>query len=59
MFEVIRFLGFTAVNGTIDQKMRLTKDLETSASVTVPFTAGKPTNLQHYMDRGDSLKSQL
>ena len=25
----------------------------------VPFTAGKPRNLQHYMDRGKSLKNQF
>jgi hypothetical protein len=42
----------------IDPKMRLTKGLETS-SITVPFTAGKPRNLQHYMDHGESLKSRL
>jgi hypothetical protein len=44
---------------SIDQKMRLTKGLETSSSITVPFTAEKPRNLQHYMDRGESLKSCL
>jgi hypothetical protein len=33
----------------IDQKMRLTKGLETSSSLTVPFTAEKPRNLQHYI----------
>ena len=38
-------------------KMRLTKGLETS-SITVPFNAEKPRNLQHYMDHGESLKSQ-
>jgi hypothetical protein len=32
---------------SIDQKMRLTKGLETSP-ITVPFTAGNPKNLQHY-----------
>jgi hypothetical protein len=41
----------------MDQKMRLTKGLETSSSVTVPFTAEKPRNLQHYMDGGGRLKS--
>jgi hypothetical protein len=28
-----------------DQKMRLTKGLDTSSSITVPFTAEKPRNL--------------
>jgi hypothetical protein len=35
------------------------KGLETSSSITVPFTAGKPRNLQHYMNSGESLKSRL
>ena len=39
--------------------MRLTKDLKTLSSITVPFTAGKPRNLQQYMDHGESLKSQI
>jgi hypothetical protein len=38
---------------------RLTKSLETSSAVTVPSTAGKPRNLQYYMDHGESLKSCL
>jgi hypothetical protein len=29
-----------------DQKMRLTMGLETSSSITVPFTAENPRNLQ-------------
>jgi hypothetical protein len=33
---------------SMDQKMRLTKGLETSSAITVPFTARKPRNLQHY-----------
>jgi hypothetical protein len=32
----------------IDQKMRLTKGPATPSSITIPFTAGKPRNLQHY-----------
>jgi hypothetical protein len=32
---------------SIDQKMRLTKGVETSLSITVPFTAENPRNLQH------------
>jgi hypothetical protein len=40
----------------MDQEIRLSKGLETSLSITVPFTAGTPRNLQHYMDRDESLK---
>jgi hypothetical protein len=39
-----------------NQKMRLTKGLETSSSIKVPFTAEKPRNLEHYMDSDESLK---
>ena len=39
--------------------MRLTKGLETSSKITVPFTAENPINLQQYMDHGESLKSQI
>jgi hypothetical protein len=44
---------------SIDQKMRLTKGPETSSAITVPITAEKPRNLQHYMDRDESLKSHF
>jgi hypothetical protein len=30
----------------IQEKIRLTKGIETSSSITAPFTAGKPINLQ-------------
>jgi hypothetical protein len=49
----------TQVFHCIDQKTRLTKGLKTSSSITVPFTAEKHRILQHYMDRGESLKSRL
>jgi hypothetical protein len=44
-------------SSSVYQKMKLTKGLETSSSITVPFTAGKPRNLQHYMDCDESPKS--
>ena len=54
-----RFLGFSAVNGTVidDDVSRPLVSLETSSSIAAPFTAEKPRNLQHYVDRGESLKS--
>ena len=39
--------------------MRLTKGLETSSAVTVPYATGRPRNLQYHTDRGESLKSPL
>jgi hypothetical protein len=39
--------------------MRLIKGLETSSSITVPFTAENPINLPQYMDHGERLKSQI
>lgn len=55
-----RFLGFSAVNGTLidDDFSRLTKSLQKS-STRVPFAAEKSRNLQHYMDGGECLKSLL
>jgi hypothetical protein len=43
----------------IDQKMRLTKGLETPSAVTVPNAAGRSRSLQYHMDRGESLKFGL
>jgi hypothetical protein len=39
------------------RRLGLTKGLKMSSSIRVPFTTKKPRNLQHYMDRGESLKS--
>ena len=56
-----RFLGFSAVNGTlIDEDVsKPVVSLETSLSMRVPITAENPRNLQHYMDGGECLKSLL
>jgi hypothetical protein len=42
-------LLFWWMESTIDQKIRLSKGLEMLSSITVPFTAEKPRNLQHYI----------
>jgi hypothetical protein len=56
------FRGFWSASSTgqwtIDQKMRLTKGLKMLSAVTILFTAAKPRNLQYYIDRDESLKSQ-
>jgi hypothetical protein len=49
--------SFSGQFNLIDQKMRLTKGVETSSAVTLPYVAGRPRRLQYLVDRGESLKS--